>query len=322
MNTIRQQNMIHRDLCDVTEPKITVITPSLNHGRFLRETIESIVSQSYRNFEHIVIDGGSTDETTSILEEYPHIKWISEKDNGIVEAYQKGLSLARGRYIIQCCVSDGFVDKHWFKKCLDVLDADDGISLVWGLPQYMSEEGNLLNVSYQSFFIAPPPQKQGFLAFWLATGFVFPEGNYCVRGDIIKRHFPTKTSESYFQIHPHLGFMYYFMTQGYCPYFICAVANYGRTHCDQRGQRLKAIEQPAAEEYFKRVKEYRQSVLEGNKHSFRNAHSDKIGELDGENLWHLRKLMWRYKILESPIFQLSIYNLLIKIINRLRLKGG
>src|SRR5713226_8395424 len=211
---------IIEDLCQVEQPILTVLTPSLNHGQFLRQTLETVVSQSYRNFEHIVIDGGSTDETINILKEYPHLKWISERDGSMVEAYRKGFVMARGRYIIQCCVSDGFLDRQWFQKCLDILERDNDSSLVWGLPQYMSEDGSLLNVSYQEFFSDPPPQKQAFLEFWLATAFCFPEGNYCVRSDIVKRLFPGDKSESYFQIHSHLGFMYQFMVNGYCPYFL------------------------------------------------------------------------------------------------------
>src|SRR4051812_24895688 len=99
---------IHSDLCDDARPMISVVTPSLNHGRFLRQTIESVAAQTFRSFEHIVVDGGSTDGTLAILQEFPHLRWVSERDNHVVEAYQKAFDMARGRYIIQCCVSDGF----------------------------------------------------------------------------------------------------------------------------------------------------------------------------------------------------------------------
>jgi hypothetical protein len=89
--------------------------------------------------------------------------------------------MVRGQYVIQCCVSDGFLDRNWFRKCVDVLEKDDEVSLVWGFGQTMSEEGGLLNVCFQEFFADPPPQKQECLANWLATGFPLPEGNYCVR---------------------------------------------------------------------------------------------------------------------------------------------
>src|SRR5262249_44574931 len=110
------------DLLNVENPLVSVLTPSLNHGHYLRQTIESVVSQTFRKFEHIVIDGGSTDETVSILKQYPHVRWVSEKENNILEAYRKGLAMVRGQYVIQCCVSDGFLDRNWFRKCVNILE--------------------------------------------------------------------------------------------------------------------------------------------------------------------------------------------------------
>jgi len=310
--------MTHADLCELAHPRISVITPSLNHGRFLRETIESIASQSYRNFEHIVIDGGSTDETLEILRQYPHVRWISEPDRNIVDAYQKGLARVRGEYVIQCCVSDGFLDRHWFRKCVEVLDRDMDTSVVWGFPQYMSEEGDLLNVSYPEFLNDPPPQKQEFLALWLANGFVLPEGNYCVRAEIIKRYFPNEQSEAHFQVHCHLGFMYHLVVQGYCPYFIPVVANFGRTHHDQRGQRLRSIEKPALATYFRQVREYRRNLLSGAAvHRFRNGRSETILEIGPGDLWSWRKKIWRHRILRSRLLRLDAYTLAQKIARRM-----
>jgi len=306
------------DLIDIVNPMISVITPSLNHGRFLRHTIESIATQTYRNFEHIIIDGGSTDETVSVLKEYPHLRWVSEPDGHIIQAYRKGFSMAGGKYIIQCCVSDGFLDNNWFKKCVGVLDADVEVSLVWALPQYMSEEQDLLNVSYQEFFNDPPPQKQEFLSFWLATGFCFPEGNYCVRSDIIKRLFPDERSDDYFRIQSHLGFMYQFMVNGHCPYFMPIVASYGRIHHDQRGQKLRDIERPAYVMYRKRIKRYMNDLFRRRtQHVFRNGRSEIFDQLIPEKLWRLRRQIWRHKILRSPVVRLDPYTLAQKLRRRL-----
>jgi glycosyltransferase involved in cell wall biosynthesis len=62
----------------------------------LRETIESVFAQDYKNWEHIVIDGGSTDGTVDLLRGYPHLQWISEKDRGHYHAMNKGIARASG----------------------------------------------------------------------------------------------------------------------------------------------------------------------------------------------------------------------------------
>jgi glycosyltransferase involved in cell wall biosynthesis len=78
------------------QPLVSVVTPSLNQARYLREAIESVRAQRYPHVEHIVVDGGSIDGTLEILAEYDHVRWISEPDRGQSHALNKGFALARG----------------------------------------------------------------------------------------------------------------------------------------------------------------------------------------------------------------------------------
>jgi glycosyltransferase involved in cell wall biosynthesis len=78
-------------------PKISIITPSFNQGRFIGSTLSSIHNQSYTNLEHIVMDGGSTDETIDILKSYDdRIFWQIKPDNGQYAAIQQGFARASG----------------------------------------------------------------------------------------------------------------------------------------------------------------------------------------------------------------------------------
>ena len=73
-------------------PRIGVITPSYNQGAFIRETIDSVLGQDYPNIEYRVIDGGSTDDTPSVLKSYgSRVEWVSEPDHGQASAINKGL---------------------------------------------------------------------------------------------------------------------------------------------------------------------------------------------------------------------------------------
>ena len=100
---------------DQNNSKISIITPSYNHACFIEQTILSVLNQGYANFEHIVIDGGSTDNTVEILTKYPHLIWVSEKDRGQADALNKGLGRATGD-IIGWINSDDYYQEHIFSS--------------------------------------------------------------------------------------------------------------------------------------------------------------------------------------------------------------
>jgi len=76
------------------------VTPSLNQGQFIEGAIQSVLAQHYENFEHIIIDGGSTDNTIDILRKYPHLIWVSKPDKGQSDAINKGVMQAVGDWIL------------------------------------------------------------------------------------------------------------------------------------------------------------------------------------------------------------------------------
>ncbi len=81
--------------------KISIITINFNNAKGLEKTINSVVSQSFQNFEFIVIDGNSTDDSVHIIKQYSRINyWISEKDDGIYDAQNKGILKANGEYLL------------------------------------------------------------------------------------------------------------------------------------------------------------------------------------------------------------------------------
>lgn len=247
------------------KPKISIITPSRNTGRFAKDTIESVLGQTYKDWEHVVVDGLSTDETADVVKQYPHIRWVSEADSGPDEAFIKGFRMARGEYAMFCAFSDGYLDKNWFKRCAELLDSRPEISLVWGLPQYLSEDGALGRISYAAFLDTPPPQGADFVYQWLKTHFHFPEGNFCIRKSVLEACYPPVDPKALGKECEMLTFNYNFNTQGYLPYFLPVVASYGRLHQDAGGQRQLASGkmQLWGARYFSEIESYKKRLASG-----------------------------------------------------------
>ncbi len=89
--------------------KISVITPSYNSANTIETAIKSVLAQDYKNYEHIVVDGASTDGTLDILKRHPHLTWISEPDRGQVHAMNKGFAMATGDIIVNLNADDQFL---------------------------------------------------------------------------------------------------------------------------------------------------------------------------------------------------------------------
>ncbi len=107
--------------------KVSVITINYNNASGLRKTIESVVNQTCKDYEYIIIDGGSTDGSIDVIKEYSDkiTYWVSEKDNGIYNAMNKGIKVAKGDYCIFMNSGDYFFKNNVLDNVVPLLTGKD-----------------------------------------------------------------------------------------------------------------------------------------------------------------------------------------------------
>jgi glycosyltransferase involved in cell wall biosynthesis len=105
-------------------PFFSIITASLNNSSSIQRTLKSIKNQTFKELEHIVIDGGSTDKTLEVLRTFKgnyNLSYISEPDSGIADALNKGLKKAKGNYILVIQADDYLPDLHILENIYPLL---------------------------------------------------------------------------------------------------------------------------------------------------------------------------------------------------------
>jgi len=289
--------------------------PAFNTVRFIQDALESIERQSFNGWELIVMDGGSTDGTLDLIErfDHPNIRVFSEPDEGPFHAITKGFEKARGDYFTTMCGSDGYIDNDWLQLCVDTLDSDLEVSLVWGIPALCTEEGiiggphpvfahfqkrrtvvsqlfRMLDWKHRSWipqkikrgalrwFGVDDIQKKDWLFFWLDTGLWFPDLNMCYRRLVYEKCMPPYRLGS-FVIDEQMPFYFNFNRQGFLPLCIPRIANFGRTHAGQTGTVRSAELHNIIVEYLGRVKNYSKELREGKTiHLFHDGAGEVIGQ--------------------------------------------
>lgn len=147
--------------------KISIITVTYNSAATLRDTMESILSQTYTDIEYLVVDGLSKDNTVDIVREYEprfggRMKWISEKDHGLYDAMNKGIRMSTGDIV-------GILNSDDFYTSNDILEKivagfDDNVDAVYGDLHYVHADNLQRCVRYYSSKIFKPSlMRMGFI---------------------------------------------------------------------------------------------------------------------------------------------------------------
>jgi glycosyltransferase involved in cell wall biosynthesis len=123
--------------------KFSIVTVVLNREKYIKDSIENVISQDYANFEHIVIDGGSSDGTLEVLNSYPHLQWISEPDEGSVFALNKGLKRIKGD-IFGWLNSDELYAPNLFNEVNNLFNQYPEIDMVYGTTEFISPTGEVI----------------------------------------------------------------------------------------------------------------------------------------------------------------------------------
>lgn len=158
-------------------PKISIVTPSYNQGQFLEQTIQSVLAQDYANFEYVVIDGGSTDNSVEIIKKYQKkIKYFeSKKDRGQSHAINKGFAKTDGE-IMAWLNSDDLYRPGALRLVASIFAEFPEVEWLTCLPSAINEDG------YQIYLAKPPLYVREFLKRgWYVRkllGFVMQEGTF------------------------------------------------------------------------------------------------------------------------------------------------
>lgn len=164
--------------------KISIITATYNSEITIGDTIKSVLRQTYKDIEYIIVDGGSTDGTISLVKSYENefqgrLKWISEKDRGIYDAMNKGIRLATGDVVGILNSDDFYTDVDILQTVADTFRQEDNIDAVYGDIHFVREDNLGKCVRYYS--------SKMFSPFWLRFGYMPAHPSfYCRREVLVK----------------------------------------------------------------------------------------------------------------------------------------
>jgi len=134
-----------RDMNDY--PKVSIVTVCYNSEKYIEDCIKSVMNQTYKNVEHIIVDGKSTDHTVDIIKRYDglyNMRWISEKDSGMYEAIFKGFKMATGDIYAWLNSDDMYMP--WACELVAIVMSKVDIQWCTGIPCHYTEQGIAYNI--------------------------------------------------------------------------------------------------------------------------------------------------------------------------------
>jgi glycosyltransferase involved in cell wall biosynthesis len=169
-------------------PRISIVTPNYNCGRFLEETIRSVLLQGYPNLEYIVIDGGSTDNSVEIIKKYePWLTyWVSEPDKGQVDAINKGLQRVTGQWF-NWINGDDILLSGSLKTLAAISNLQPEANWITGTGLFLSVEGALVD------YWVPWRNDPVILGLGYAS---FPQDATFLRVEFLRQHNITLSTEA------------------------------------------------------------------------------------------------------------------------------
>lgn len=162
---------------------ISIITATFNSAKTLKDTIQSVLRQTNKDFEYLIIDGGSTDETIDIVKSYEsefsgRLKWVSEKDQGIYDAMNKGIKMALGD-VVGILNSDDYFTSDDILQTVDNAFKSHEIDAIYGDIHFIRDGNPQKCVRYYSSRIFRP--------FWLRFGFMPAHPSFYCKREVFEK---------------------------------------------------------------------------------------------------------------------------------------
>lgn len=204
--------------------KISVLTPSYNSGKYIERAIQSVIDQNYENYEHIIMDGGSTDDTLSIINKYNHLKYVSKPDKGQSDAMNGAFKMSSGDIIVYLNADDEFASNA-FKNVIMQFTNFPKADIILGNLIFTGPEGTLTRI--------PSPKYLDIVQYWSNK---FPNNPVSY---FYKRHVQAAIGD--FHIDDHFSMDIWFLLKAYKRFNVVKIdAILGTFHSDGNNKTASA----------------------------------------------------------------------------------